>query len=131
MKYIKILLITLSITTILTGCGNKEKVDNDNKEETKNKSNETVVADSFEFTTISVNFENENSVFDINIKNTANEERYINEFIIHVKDKDGNELAILFGYVNETIEAKGERTISCSFGGDLSNYASLEFEVLK
>lgn len=131
MKYLKILLIMLSCVSILTGCGNKEeKKELDNKE---NKTEETkkVQTDSFEFTTNSVNFENENSTFDINVKNIASEERYINEFLIHVKDADGNELAGLYGYVNETIESQGERVISCSFGNNLSNYASLDFEVLK
>lgn len=131
MKGLKVLLIILSCVSIVTGCGKKNNEKQDNNNETKVEENKKVQADSFEFTTNSVNFENENSVFDINVKNIANEERYINEFLIHVKDAEGNELASLYGYVNETIEAQGERVISCSFGNNLSNYSSLEFEVLK
>lgn len=131
MNYLKILLIILSCASIVTGCGKKDNNRQvDNKEEASSEK-KTIKADSFEFTINSVNFENENSVFDINVKNISNEERYINEFLIHVKDAEGNELAGLYGYVNETIEAQGERVISCSFGNNLSNYASLEFEVLK
>lgn len=131
MKYIKILLITLSCISLLIGCGKKEEKQDKPKEEEKQQVNQKIEADSFEFTTNSVNFENNNSVFDINIKNIAPEERYINEFLIHVKDESGNDLASLYGYVNETIEPAGERTISCSYGNDLSNYKSLEFEVIK
>lgn len=132
MKYIRILLIMLFCISILTGCGNKEETkQEENKGEPKTEEKKTVQSDSFEFTTNSVNFENENSVFDINIKNITNEESYINEFIIHVKGANGEELAMLYGYVNETIEAQGSRTISCSYGNNLSNYSSLEFEVLK
>ncbi len=129
MKYLKIFVIMLFCVFIVTGCGNKKENNQQPKEETKTPETKTVQADSFEFTTNSVNFENNNSVFDINIKNIASEERYINEFLIHVKDSAGTELAILYGYVNETIEAGGERVISCSYGSSLSNYASLDFEV--
>lgn len=131
MKYFKVLLILLFSISIITGCGKK---DEEKKLETQNEKVEEkqkIIADSFEFTTNSVNFENNNSVFDINVKNISNEERYINEFLIHVKDTNGNELAGLYGYVNEKIEANGERVVSCSFGGNLSNYSTLEFEVLK
>lgn len=131
MKYTKILLIALSLITIITGCGKKDDAKKNKNEETKVEEQQKVVASNFEFTTNSVNFENENSIFDINVKNISNEESYINEFLIHVKDNNGNDIAGLFGYVNETIEPQGERVISCSFGGNLSNYSSLEFEVLK
>lgn len=130
MKKTKILLILVTVFTLATGCKNKEK---EEKQETKNETEVTqpIIAESFEFKVVSVNFENENSVFDINVKNTSNEERFINEFIIHVKDENGSDLAALFGYINETIEPNGERVISCSFGGNLSNYKSLEYEVTK
>ncbi len=131
MKYFKVLIILLFCICIITGCGKKNETKETDKKDEKVEQHQKVVAESFEFTTNSVNFENNNSVFDINVKNISNEERYINEFLIHVKDKEGKELAVLFGYVNETIEANGERLISCSYGEKLSNYSSLEFEVLK
>lgn len=132
MKSVKILLVITACLSLIVGCGNKNK---ESKEKNTNNNtvaeNKTVIAESFEFKTNSVNFENNNSVFDINIKNIADESRYIKEFMIHVKDAKGETLANLFGYVNETIEAQGEKVISCSYGGDLSNYSTLEFEVLK
>lgn len=130
MKSIKILLIIACCFICLTGCGKKEEKQNQ-ADKTKEPESKAIIAESFEFKTNAVNFENENSVFDINVKNIAGEERYINEFLLHVKDAEGNDLAALYGYVNETIEPGGERVISCSFGNNLSNYSSLEFEVLK
>lgn len=127
MKFLRFMFVMCTCVTLVTGCGKKKE---DVKEPVKEKQTEKAKLENFEFTTNSVNFENNNSVFDIKVKNIANEEKYINEFIIHVKDSNGETIGSLFGNVNENIEPQGERVITCSFGGNLSNYSSLEFEIL-
>lgn len=129
MKLLKSLFVICVCLSCVAGCGKSK--------EAKQKNNETqketapVRAEDFEFQTNSVNFENGTSIFDIKVKNISGSEKYINEFMIHVKDANGENLASLFGNVNETIESGGERVISCSFGGDLSAYSKLEFEIVK
>ncbi len=108
MKFLRFMFVMCTCVTLVTGCGKKKE---DVKEPVKEKQNEKATLENFEFTTNSVNFENNNSVFDIKVKN-------------------GETIGSLFGNVNENIEPQGERVITCSFGGNLSNYSSLEFEIL-
>ncbi len=127
MKILKAMFVICVCLSCVAGCGKNK----DEKQKTTEAQRETapVRTEDFEFQTNSVNFENGNSIFDIKVKNTSDSEKYINEFIMHVKDANGEDLANLFGNVNGNIEAGGERIISCSFGGDLSNYSKLEFEL--
>ena len=87
--------------------------------------------DSFVFIIEEATFEDGTSDFMVKITNQSGEPAYINTFAMRIKDSEGNEMIKLTGIVNEEIEANGTRTVGCSYGGDLSGYASVDFAIEK
>ncbi len=83
--------------------------------------------DNFEFILEDVKYENNSTEFKVKITNKSSEPKYLNEFLIRVKDSEGNQIASVYGIVEKEIE--GEERISCYYGGDISNFGSIEYEI--
>ncbi len=132
MKKFKYLMVLLIGVTLIIGCGK-----NKNNEEKKDKTKENtkiekkiVKKDDFELSIVNTTFSLENSTYQVKVKNKSDKESYFNEFIIHVKNEMKEDVAIVYGVINETIEANGERIIDCSYGDNLEVYPTLEFEIV-
>lgn len=132
MKKIKYLMVLLISIILITGC-NKNKTENEKKDKPKEDTKiekKVVKKDNFEINIVNTTFTLENSTYQVRVKNISQSESYINEFIIHVKNEMQEDVAIVYGVINETIEANGERIIDCSYGDNLEMYPTIEFEVL-
>lgn len=132
-KIVNISLILLIGIFLLTGCGNKEK---ENEEtDTKVNTNENVVKDqtleNFKFENTSLVYENGNSVLETIVTNTSSETTYLKEFKIMVKDASGNEIVTLKGFVGDSLGAGESRTITSSYGDDLTEAKSITYEVIR
>ena len=131
------MLLALSVTTLglLTGCGCQKKEKETKKDEIKTNTNENVIKDQtvdvFQFEQTSLIYEDGNSKLQTTVTNTSDETAYLAEFLIHVKDAEGNEIVTMTGFVGDSIAAKASKVIDSTYGEDLTNAASIEYEVVK
>ena len=132
--------ISLSITMLLvlglvTGCGCNKKDKETKKEEVKVNTNKDVVKDQeidgIKMTNTSLVTTNGISKLVTNVTNSSNKDYKLDEYIIIIKDKKGEEIVRIPGYVGDTIKAGETRTINSSVDRDLSNAGSIEYEVKK
>ena len=65
------------------------------------------------------------------VSNPTGEDKEVRIFNIHVKDKKGNEIVTLQGYVGDVIPAGESREITSNVDMDLSNAADIEYEIVK
>ena len=96
------------------------------KEETKP---QKVDISDFTFSLENALFENGTSSFTIKITNNSSEIKHIDKFVAVIKNSEGQELVRLDGVVNQDIEGNGSTIVTCAYGDDLSNYATLEYEI--
>ena len=132
--------ISLSITMLLvlglvTGCGCNKKDKENKKEEVKVNTNKDVVkdqeVDGIKMTNTSLVTTNGISKLVTNVTNSSTKDYKLDEYIIIIKDKKGEEIVRIPGYVGDTIKAGETRTINSSVDRDLSNAGSIEYEVKK
>lgn len=136
MKKFGILCVSFLLVLSLTGCGcSKKEEKKEEKEEIKVNTNENVIKDQtlevFEFKNTSLVYEDGNSKLETTVTNTGSETEYLKEFKIHVKDKDGNEIIELTGFVGDNIEAGQSRVIDSYYGQDLTDAESIEYEIIR
>lgn len=136
------LFLVLLITGVLVGMNLKKKtgeVDNpqQNNEQTEKHGNGEM--SDFKFELIDKRFEeetlengetNKTSEFTIKITNISKETKYIKEFRVNVKDKNGEQIIALSGIVESEIGSNETTEMICGYGGDLSNYGTLEYELV-
>lgn len=129
---LKLGLALLLSLTLLTGCGEK-KVEEEKKEEVKVNTNENVIKDQevgvFKFENTSLIYENGTSKLETSVTNTSGETQKLAQFKIHVKDAEGNEIVEMTGFFGGTIAAGETKIVTSVYGEDLSNAASIEYEM--
>ena len=131
MKIIKLTLLIILSIGLLTGCGKKEDSKKD-KEEIKSNINENVIKDQtldvFTFKNTSLIYKDGYSILETLVTNTSNEKQYLEEFKIHIKDEKGNVIVTLTGFIGDSIEANSSKRIVSTYGEDLTNATSIEYE---
>ena len=136
-KIINMSLVLLIGIILLTGCANKikDKKQDENNNDTKVNTNQDVIKDqtleNFKFENTSLVYENGNSVLETIVTNTSSETTYLKEFKIIVKDVSGNEIVTLKGFVGDSLGAGESRTITSSYGDDLTEAKSITYEVIR
>lgn len=126
-KIIKLIVIGLLSATILTGCGcEKDKDSGVNDELIKDQQ-----VESFEFTNTSLVYENNASVLETLVTNKSDKTEYLSEFDILVKDKDGNVIVTLTGFIGSSIGAGESRVIASTYSEDLTKAASIEYKIVR
>ena len=124
--------VVLATTLLLTGCGKKkEEPKNDVKSNTEENVIKDQEVDGLKMTNTSLTITNGISTLVTEVSNNTGADYQLEEFTITIKDKDGNVLATLPGYVGETIENGSTKTIDSSIDIDLSNATSVEYEIKK
>ena len=135
----KVIMTSLSMLLVLglvTGCGcNKKEEKKEKKEEVKVNTNKDVIkdqeVDGIKMTNTSLVTTNGITKLTTNVTNESETDYTLEEYIIIIKDKEGNEIIRIPGYVGDTIKAGETRTINSSVDRDLSNAGSIEYEVKK
>ncbi len=132
-KIIKLLLVTSLLLSFQVGCSNKKT--NKKEEKVKVNTNEKVTKDQevevFKFTNTSLVYEDNTSLLTTVVTNTSDEKQYLEQFKIHVKDSEGNDIVTLPGFIGDNIDAKESKTITTSYGQDLTGASSIEYEIIK
>lgn len=140
----KTLIVTLSMIfaiSVATGCscGNKKKNNDKNTNEkqpvVKTNTKKEVIkdreVDGIKLTNSSVITTDGVTDITTSVTNPTNEDYHLDEFKIIVKDKNGDVMITLPGYVGDVIKAGETRTIRSSVSMDLSTAESVEYEVSK
>lgn len=132
-KKIVISLTVLLVLGIITGCGCKKKTE-DKKEETKTyNQNKGVIedkeVDGLKFTNTSLVSTGNKSTLVTSVTNPTKEDKKVKIFDIYVKDKEGNIIVTLQGYVGGVIPAGETRDITSNVDMNLSNAVKVEYEL--
>lgn len=134
-KIIMMSFTVLLIVGLVTGCGCKKKEKVKVKEEIKVNTNKDVIknqeVDGIKMTNTSMVTTNGLTKLVTSVTNDTDKDYKLDEYMIIIKDKDGKEIVKIPGYVGDTIKSGETRTINSSVDIDLSNAASIEYEVKK
>lgn len=141
---IKILILIVSLITIigitfllLNIFNNDKKEKKEKKPETNIKinTNEDVVKDQIVDGNIMRNtsliVEDGITYLVVDVTNNTDEDYTLNEYMINVKDAGGNVIVRIPGYVGEVIHVGDTKTIKSMVNMDLSEAASIDYEVVK
>lgn len=131
-KTLLVMLSLLLVVGLATGCGCSKK---EEKKEDKYNTNEDVIKDQeveeLKLTNTSLKVDNNYSTLVTLVSNPTSEDKEVRVFNIYVKDKNGNEIVTLEGYVGDVVPAGESREITSNVDMDLSNAASIEYEIVK
>lgn len=140
-KFLCLGLVAISTLTVFAGCGKKQEKNNDDTKssdepivEEKNNTNEGVIGDKemsgLKFTNSSLVYDSNNSKLMTKVTNTTSEDIYVRVFNINVKDKDGNLIVSLLGYVGDVVPAGQSRDIESNVDMSLQNAYNIEYEIV-
>lgn len=130
----KSLLIVISLFLVVglaTGCGCSKKEEKKDKFNTNEKVIENKKVEDLTLTNTSLKVDKNYSTLVTLVSNPTGEDKEVRIFNIHVKDKKGNEIVTLQGYVGDVIPAGESREITSNVDMDLSNAADIEYEIVK
>lgn len=132
----KILTLSISMLLVLglvTGCGCTKKEET-KKDESYN-TNEGVVGDKvveeLKLTNTSLVSKGNYSTLVTLVTNPTKEDKEVRIFNIYVKDKDGNEIVTLQGYVGGVVPAGQTKEIESNVDMNLDHAYTIEYEILK
>lgn len=133
MKKISILLVSVLVAVmVVSGCGKKTTTTETGNEVTSN-TNSGVVEDKtvgvFKFTKTSLIYKDGQSILETTVSNTSDKDATLTQFLIHVKDANGTEIATMVGFVGDTVKANSSKVIDSNYPGDLTGATTIEYEV--
>lgn len=120
------------LTTVGCGCSKKEEETKKKTGKVANTAKEVIKdqkVESFKMTNTSLIYDGKQSTLVTEVTNTSDKTEHIKTFNILVKDKDGNEMITLLGYIGEEIPAGETRTITSGTNKDLSKAADIEYSI--
>ncbi len=130
-------LLAIFALALVTGCGcaKKDNKKDNTKDDVKVNTEENVIKDqTFEgltFTNTSLTTTNGVSTLITEVSNSTGEDYTLEEFTITIKNKDGEVITTIPGYVGDVIKNGETRTINSSIDIDLSSASSIEYSVKK
>lgn len=135
-KIITITLITFMLVGLVTGCGCDNKSKSKEKEQDNSyNTNEGVVKDKevegLKLTNTSLVSTKDSATLVTNVSNPTKEDISLRIFNIYVKDKDGNTMVKLEGYVGGLVPAGESREITSNVDMNLDKATNIEYEIVK
>ncbi len=132
----KKIIYILLIITIFSGCSlkskeNKKEVDENIKILTSEAIIKNQRVENIEISNISLIYENKESIFKCDFTNKSNKVDKINDIRIHLKNKIGEDIAVLSGYIGGEINPNETLTITSSSSFDLTNAYSVSYEIIR
>ena len=130
----KIIALLICGLIFVTGC-NKKNINDDNNNPivvgpSANINNEIIkeqTIDGLKFTNIVLISEGDHAKFSSDIVNTTGENINVKSFSIIYKDKDGNEIVQLLGYIGSTISPNQSITLTADAEINLSHATSVQY----
>ena len=137
-KILNISLVLLLSLCLMTGCGKSKKTDNDDKpaseDNVKVNTNEGVIQNQeveiFKFENTSLIYKDGGSTLLTTVTNTSDSESEAVEFKIHVMDGE-REIVTLSGFVGPSLKPGESKILKSTYGSDLSNATSINYEIVK
>ena len=129
-------LALLLVVGVATGCGckKKEKTKKEDKQEETYNTNEGVIEDKevegLKLTNTSLVSTENSATLVTSVSNPTNEDKEVRIFYIHVKDKNGDEIVTLQGYVGGVVPAGQTREITSNVDRNLDNAYKVEYELV-
>ena len=130
-----IFLISLCLV-LVTGCGKKEKI-----EKKENKQNKTVVksknvikeqtVDGLKINNVNLTVSDGITTYTAGVTNTTEKDVVVEDIDVIVKNKKGNELVSLIGYIGGTIKPNETKNIISTTDMDLKKADSITYKVNK
>ena len=134
-KTIKVSILLLMSIGLITGCSCSKKEEEKKKPDIKVNTEENVVKDQevegIEMTNASMITEDGLTTFQTKVTNNTGSDYTLNEYNIIVKDKEGNIIKTIPGYVGSTIKAGETKELKSTTNADMSKAYSVEYEVIK
>ncbi len=137
-KIVALSVVLLVGMVLVAGCGCDKKNKKDEKKEKDDvqvNTNPDVIKDQkvgvFSFANTSLSYQDGNSILVTSVTNTSDKTEKVPEFIIHVKNADGTERVTMKGFFGGELKAGETKTITSSYGGDLTKAAKIEYEIAK
>ena len=132
----KKILVVLIVLVMATGCGcSKKETKQEEKLDVKVNTNEEIVKDreleGLTLTNTSLTSIDKHWTLITKVSNNTGVDYELNEFKIIIKDKDGNVITTLIGYVGGIIPNDATREINSGTYVDLSKATNIEYEVIK
>ena len=131
-------LAIILVLGISTGCGcmkKKEKNKTEDKTKETYNTNENVIKDQevegLKLTNTSLVSTENSAQLVTSVSNPTDKDIEVKIFYIHVKDKNGDEIVKLKGYVGGVVPAGQTRDITSNVDRNLDNAASIEYELIK
>lgn len=124
-KVIVIILLLISVS----GCGKKEEKEIPEGNQQKQIESKVTMSD-FEIELINSKIENGTSEFVFEITNVSKESKYVKEIQAIAKDNEGNPIITLSGVIESEIGSKEKTEVTSSYGGELSNVTTFQYEIL-
>lgn len=132
----KVLLIgmmgVLALATVGCGCDKKKKEEEKDVKVVENTEKDVIKdqeVEVFKMTNTSLVYDGSLSTLVTDVTNTSTETQYMKSFDIIVKDKDGQEMLTMLGYIGEEIPGKETRTITSNTDMDISKAGSVEYKI--
>lgn len=134
-KILGLCLVVVFAVACVTGCGCQKKNDKKDDETKENyNTNEGVIEDKevggLKLTNTSLVSEEYSSTLVTLVTNPTDKTITAGLFKIHVKDKDGNEITTLPGYVGGEVPAGESREITSNVDMNLDNAYKIEYEIV-
>ncbi|MBE6159925.1 MAG: hypothetical protein E7157_02635 [Lactobacillales bacterium] len=133
-KKIIISLVMLLSVGIITGCGCNKKKETKEEKKTYN-TNEGVIEDKevegLKLTNTSLVSTKNGATLVTAVTNPTKEDKEVRIFNIYVKDKEGNTIVTLQGYVGGVVPAGETREITSNVDMNLDKAHKVEYEILK
>lgn len=127
MKIIKIIVIALITTILLTGCGkNADNIDN-NPTNNENNVVENQIFEGLEFVNVGIN----NNIIKTVIINNTGSTYEGSKISIKIIDSEGNIITEEIEEIKELIETGNTLTIETKVDKDLTNASSIEYSIIK
>lgn len=132
----KVLLIGMmgvfALTTVGCGCDKKKKEEKKDVKVVENTEKDVIKdqeVEVFKMTNTSLVYDGSLSTLVTDVTNTSTETQYMKSFDIIVKDKDGQEMLTMLGYIGEEIPGGETRTITSNTDMDISKAGSVEYKI--
>ena len=124
----KIIIIIMSII-LITGCSNSKTDEKNAKVNNNTNITKEQVIGNYSVSNASLVYDKGTSIFKITITNTTNNILNINDFKITFKSESGSVITVLNGFSIDNMEPNVGLEISLDSDVDLSEAASVEYEI--
>ena len=132
-KLLQIAIVGIFTFCLTTGCGSTK--DKKNEDKVESNTNEDVIKDQvvgeLELTNTSLVTTNGQSQLVTMVSNKTDHDIVVDTFDIYVKDKDGNNITVLVGYVGGVVPKGETRNIVSNSTMNLGDSVSIEYKINK